>query len=275
MEAGILYSLAFELVAYRETYIPLTMGHQAHALFLNLIKRFDLALSSRLHNEPAYRPYTLSPLMGGERVGERMTLRRGQSCYLRITLFDGGHLWRALQRYFLEAGPISVHLGGIDFQLTRMLSTPHTGPAGWVGSTDWQTLTTLPAQHTITMSFWSPTAFSLSNHQFHLFPEPLFVWESLLRVWNRSTPEHLNMAKPPLCDCARHHISVASCVLETAFLHFPKHVQKGFVGRCTYQLTVAHPLLANLTTLAAFAYYAGVGYKTTMGMGQVCVDFGA
>ena len=275
MDTTRLYSIVFELVARRETSIPVTMGHLAHALFLNLIKQFAPTLSARLHDEPAYRPYTISPLIGGTTVGERITLRRGQACHLRMTLFDNGQLWRALQTHFLEAGPLYVHLGGAGFQLTRMLSTPHADPTGWVDSTDVQTLVKFPARTTLTMSFCSPTAFSLSNHQFRLLPEPLLVWESLLRVWNLYAPEQMRIAKPPLRECIEKHISVVSCTLDTAFLHFPTHAQKGFVGQCTYQLTADQPLIAHLTTLAAFAYYAGVGYKTTMGMGQVRVEFGS
>lgn len=274
MREGTFYAIALELVAHREVRVPFTMGHLAHALFLNLIKRFDQELSARLHGEPMYRPYTISPLLGGETGNGCTLLRRNQPCYLRITLLDNGHLWRALQRYFLEAGPITVSLGKNDFQLSRMLFTPHTGPTGWVDSTDLQTLITFPVQKEILLTFCSPTAFSLGNHQFQLFPEPVFVWESLLRTWNRSTPEYLNMEKQQLCDCIKRFISMTSCAVETAFMHFPRHVQKGFVGQCTYQIAGDHPLLANLTTLAAFAYYAGVGYKTTMGMGQVQVLFG-
>ena len=274
MGQGTFYSIALELIAHRDANVPISMGHLAHALFLNLIKRFDQELSARLHSEPGYRPYTISPLFGGERGNIHILVRRRQPCYLRITLFDHGHLWSALQRYFLEAGPITVCLGTINFQLTRMLFSPHTGPIGWVNSADIRTLMSLPVRQEVTLFFYSPTAFSLGNHHFQLFPDPLFVWESLLRTWNRSTPVYLNMEKLPLCGCVKRSISVVSCTLETAFLHFPKHVQKGFVGQCTYQLTGDQPLLANLITLAAFAYYAGVGYKTTMGMGQVQVTFG-
>lgn len=273
MSEGTFYSIALELIAHHEACLPITMGHLAHALFLNLIKRFDQELSARLHDEPTSRPYTISPLLGGERGNRYLFLRQNQPCYLRITLLDNGYLWHALQGYFLKAGPITVHLGESNFQLTRMLFTPHTGPAGWVDSTDIQTLLSLPAPQEIMLTFCSPTAFSLSDHQFQLFPEPAFVWESLLRSWNRATPEYLSMDKLALGDCIRRSISVTSCTLETAFLHFPKHAQKGFVGQCTYRFTGDHPLLANLTTLAAFAYYAGVGYKTTMGMGQVRVEF--
>jgi CRISPR/Cas system endoribonuclease Cas6 (RAMP superfamily) len=45
------------------------------------------------------------------------------------------------------------------------------------------------------------------------------------------------------------------------------------MGRCRFVFQAQDNLTSLLTTLAAFAHYAGVGYKTTMGMGQVQVSF--
>jgi len=56
-------------------------------------------------------------------------------------------------------------------------------------------------------------------------------------------------------------------------LHFPNYTQKGFVGTCGYRIPARSDIAALLTTLAAFALYAGAGYKTTMGMGQVRATF--
>ena len=109
MDANMLYSILLEFVVRHAAAIPVTMGHLIHALFLNLVKQFDPALSTRLHDEPAYRPYTISSVSGGTKVGERFRLHHGQLCYLRITLLDSGALWHALQRCFLEAGPIGLH----------------------------------------------------------------------------------------------------------------------------------------------------------------------
>jgi CRISPR-associated endoribonuclease Cas6 len=274
MEATMLYSILLELVVRHAAAIPVSMGHLAHALFLNLVKQFDPALSSRLHDVRGYRPYTVSPLSGGTIVGERIILRRGQPCRLRITLLDGGMLWHALQTPFLEAGPIYVCLGEADFQLARMLSTPTVGTENWAGSTDWQSLNTLPAQRTITLHFTTATAFSVSERQFALYPEPPLIWESLLRVWNQYAPAHMYMEKQGIREALRSHVAVTACALHTALLHFPAYVQKGFVGWCTYELCTDESLAARLTTLAAFAHYAGIGYKTTMGMGQAHSDFG-
>ncbi len=275
MNSGILYSVIFELRAEREVTVPITMGHLAHAMFLQLLKEYDPGLSARLHNEPGYRPYTISPLRGGKVVGEHRVLRCGQLCYVRITLFDGGLLWHALQTHFLKAETIHVRLGEADFQLVRMLITPTADLMNWAGSTDWQTLFTLSAQSTITLRFCTATAFSLGAHHYCLFPEPIHFFGSLLRVWNRYAPEQMHIEKRAIRESLNKRIAVTGCVLHHAFLHFPHFVQKGFEGWCTYQLNAAQPMAAHLTSLAAFAQYAGVGYKTTMGMGQVRVEFNA
>ena len=274
MGNGSIYSVDIHLMSDKDANIPVA-GYQNHASFLDLVGQIDPSLSARLHNEPGYRPYTLSPLSGGMIMGERVTLRRGQPCRLRITLLDGGTIWSALQKYFQEAGTIYMHIGDANFRLVRMLITPKTGPMHLAGYTDWQTLANIPAQSSITMIFLTATAFSLGERQFCLFPEPTHVWGSLLRVWNRYAPEHMHIERQAIQESLGKHIAMTACALCHAFLHFPNYVQKGFVGRCTYRLNTEQPQATHLTTLAAFAQYAGVGYKTTMGMGQVRVEFDA
>ena len=61
-----LYSVVLELSAANTATIPATMGHLAHGLFLDLVKQVDSALSARLHDEPGYRPFTVSPLSGAQ-----------------------------------------------------------------------------------------------------------------------------------------------------------------------------------------------------------------
>jgi hypothetical protein len=72
------------------------MGHQTHALFLDLVRQLDPALATRLHDESNYRPFTVSPLSGGRLEGASLVLRHGQCCRLRFTLLDGGPLWQIL-----------------------------------------------------------------------------------------------------------------------------------------------------------------------------------
>lgn len=273
MSTDVLYSIMLELRTRDEAFIPMTMGHLAHAMFLNLIKQFDPALSAQLHDQPGNRPFTTSPLRGVPAQEGGFALHREQTCFLRVTLLDGGYLWHRLSRHFLEAGTILVDLG-TTLQLTRMLTSATADPTGWVGTVEWQALSSLPPQRLITMQFASPTAFNVGDRRFELFPKPLLVWENLLRVWNAYAPDSLKIEKRGLREFLIEHVTVTHCALSTELLHYPKYVQKGFVGTCTYQIQEANPSDHRLTALAAFARFAGVGYKTTMGMGQARALFG-
>lgn len=271
MSMNYLYSVVLELHAVNAATIPATMGHQAHALFLNLIKQVDPALSARLHEEPGYRPFTVSSLDGVRVQDDGISLQPGQACRLRVTLLDGGQLWQCLSMYFLETPSITLRPGEAELQVSRMLSTPSADPTGWAGFIDWQTLATTPARHSITMRFASPTAFSLGDRRFALFPEPILLWDSLMRVWNTYAPEILHVDKAALRDFITQNVAVTDYTLHTSTLHYPKYRQKGFVGTCSYLIQDGEHA-AQLTVLAEFARYSGVGYKTTMGMGQVRVE---
>ena len=65
--------------------------------------------------------------------------------------------------------------------------------------------------------------------------------------------------------------------LQTHNAHFSQYTQPGFVGTCRYllrgpddPLTAEEPLTLRqqILLLSWFAFYTGVGYKPTMGMGQ-------
>ncbi len=268
MGLNYLYSIILELSPTTNTTLPLTTGHQAHALFLDLIQHVDPTLSTRLHNEENYRPFTVSPLRGASEKDTMLFLRAGQIYFLRITLLDGGSLWQCLSQHFLASPNISLQLGQATFILSRVISTPSADMTGWADYTDWQTLANTPARTIITIQFDSPTAFSMGDRRFVLFPEPILLWNSLMRSWNHYAPECLHMDKEAVRDFIQNNVVISDYDLQTTTLYFPKYSQKGFIGTCTYQIKTDNGYASRITALANFARYAGVGYKTTMGMGQ-------
>jgi CRISPR-associated endoribonuclease Cas6 len=267
-----LYSIILEMCATEDAILDITTGHQAHALLLDLIQQINPDLSTRLHNEGNYRPFTVSPLRGTLEKDQKLYLRTGHTYSLRVTLLDGRALWNCLSQNFLVSPNILLRLGKITFVLARVISTPATDPTGWAGYSDWQTLANAKPRHFITMRFASPTAFSLGNRQFALFPEPALLWDSLLRTWNNYTPEILQLDKASIREAITQHVTVSDYALQTTTLHFPKYIQKGFRGTCTYQIKGENDYATQITALADFARYAGIGYKTTMGMGQAHVE---
>jgi CRISPR-associated endoribonuclease Cas6 len=272
MHSKFLYSLILELTANNATTLPISTGHQTHALFLNIIAQVDPALAARLHNEAGYRPFTVSSLRGPTEQGKNLLLRPGQLCRLRVTLLDGGPLWQALCTCFLEGRLTTVTLDTAELTLRRLLSTPTVDPTGWAASTDWQTMAATAASNSITIRFASPTAFSLGDRRFALFPEPRLVWDSLIRSWNFYAPEVLRLDKVELRAFVANHVVVEDYHLHIETRRFPTYSQKGFVGTCTYHVKAKDSYAPQVAALAEFARYSGVGYKTTMGMGQACVN---
>jgi hypothetical protein len=72
------------------------MGHQAHALFLDLVRQLDPALATRLHDESNYRPFTVSPLSGGRLEGASLVLRHGQCCRYALPYWTAGRSGKSL-----------------------------------------------------------------------------------------------------------------------------------------------------------------------------------
>ena len=266
-----LYSIIIELQVEKNAVLPFTLGQKAHALFLSLIEQINPSLAHRLHEEPKYRPFTVSSLLGGTVSGHEIHLKEGQTCALRVTLLDGGALWECVSTFFLEKHAMVLHLGEATFTAQRIISQPQTDTTGWAAHTTWQQLASTEAQSTINFRFTSPTAFSLGNRRFALYPEPLYVWDSLLRSWNLYAPEVLQLDKGVIREFVTHFIRINDYQLHTTTLYYPKYIQKGFMGLCSYHIQSQEAPAPHIAALATFAHFSGIGYKTTMGMGQVQV----
>ncbi|MGZ3610993.1 MAG: CRISPR system precrRNA processing endoribonuclease RAMP protein Cas6, partial [Ktedonobacteraceae bacterium] len=273
MNSHYLHSIILELCANNAGTIAVHRGDHTHALFLDLVRQVDPVLSSRLHGEPEYRPFTVSMLSGVNRRNGKAFLQMGQPYRLRVTLLDGGHLWQNLSAYFLQSNPITLRLDKAEFSMMRVLTTSSADMTGWAGYADWQTLAATSSRKAITMRFASPSAFSMGDRRFALFPEPILLWDSLMRSWNRYAPDVLQIDKTAMRDFVTHNVTVSDYNLHTTCLYFPKYAQKGFIGTCSYSIQeTSNACAPQLSALAEFARYSGVGYKTTMGMGQTRIE---
>lgn len=268
-EGTSLYSILLELRAQEEILLPLETGPQIHAMFLRLLTQGDQALFAQLHDLPGIRPFTLSQLLGAEIQRDRLRLVPGQTYRVRITLLDGGKLWDRLSTHMLEMGPVQVQLDRASLTVTRLMVNPASDKTGWVAKTSWQALSEVAPCHTLSLCFASPTAFNIEGKYYELFPEPLLVWKSLLRTWNTYAPEQLRIDKQGLYALIQQQVRVVAYDhLATHTLQYQNYTQKGFTGMCSYEIDGDLNTMKKLTTLAEFARYAGVGYRTTWGMGQ-------
>ncbi|GIV97918.1 MAG: CRISPR-associated endoribonuclease Cas6 [Herpetosiphonaceae bacterium] len=251
------------LSALDSAQVERTQGHRAHGLFLELMRRADPALAAALHEQAPVKPFTVAPLQGRFRK-----LHPGSGYTLRITLLRSS-LFPPFARTVLQGK--EMLLGEARFALKEALVTPGSHP--WAGIATWAGLLegARPVEE-LTLHFVTPTAFSLGvgdsgRKRVGLFPEPAAVFGSLLRRWNE-------LSSTPLPADLLERVEMLPCRydLHTESLQFSKSLQLGFIGRCSYELHGAESDRRLIHALARSAFFLGVGYKTTQGMGLARIE---
>jgi CRISPR-associated endoribonuclease Cas6 len=254
-------------------------GHGAQALFLDLVRQIDPALAERLHADAPSKPYTVAvlpgPGVGRWEVGvggpELRSGRQGPgSVDLRVT-FTQAELFPVVTHALLQQLPgATLRLGRANLMLADVFGTPGSHP--WAGYGAFRDLaaTARPAG-TLTLEFATPVAFSQGTRadgrqRLALLPAPELVFPSIARRWNELAPSDLRLDDNVVADAARDTL-INRYTLETAQINLGKGPQKGFLGRCTYELPPDAEQARVLSLLADGVFYLGVGMKTARGMG--------
>lgn len=291
-QSGELFSMLLRLHPKEEGMVQPGAGNQIQAAFLDMVRQGDPALADWLHTPNQRRPYTLGLLQGFNHLSparleeaiterEEVPVKPGQVYWLRITMLDT-NVFGPFARYLItHPRDLAVRVGKTRFEISRLLCVPeHNATQTWVGYSSCAALYAVrKPQKQYQFEFATPTAFSRGQQawgkSFKLFPEPSLVFESLAHQWEVVAPTNLRLAAHGLTirDLAawcEEHIVVLRYSLHTLHLSYSKFGLSGFLGDVAYEVkgNPAAPEAAWLTPLARFALFSGVGYKTTMGMGQ-------
>jgi CRISPR-associated endoribonuclease Cas6 len=248
------YSIAIELGAAKSGSIPPTLSRAIHACVMEWFNLGSAEIANKIHNSQQ-SPITLSGLIGnrrprGTQSGDRFTIRIG--------LLDGS-LVQALLQGIEQWGTRSLELAGFPFAIRNVYALP--GSHRLARSADYQLLADLPAMgEELVLHFLSPTSFK-QQQDIQPFPLPELVFGNLQRRWNHFAPEELKF--PPLAWQA----SIAAFDLKTHALKMKSGAEIGAQGWVKYKFRDRQQAKI-ATVLSHFAFFAGVGRKTSMGMGQ-------
>jgi len=239
-------------------------GHHAYGFFLGLMARASGAVSTRLHDQAGPKPFTLSPVAPADPTARRLALVEGARLRLRVTLLQEeafAYLADAVWRLPADQG---LPLGTARVACDGLITAPDQSP--WARFTSFEELLeSAGEERRLGLAFTSPTTFRSKGDRNVLFPEPSLVLGSLLSRWNAFAPEGLNLGQDVVSA-----VRLFSYRLNTRMLDFGSYHEQGFCGQATYGIGegLSRDQVRALQALAGFAFYGGVGAKTTMGMGQ-------
>jgi CRISPR-associated endoribonuclease Cas6 len=235
-----LHTIQITITAVRP--LPPTLGRALHALCFRWFANTNPELAESLHQQE-----NLPMSLGLEYCSPKKML-------LKISLLHKELLAPLLWGMNVDLGN-EITLAGIPCQL-----------GSWIDITQassFEKMVQLPAQNTIDLEFLSPTSFKQGKN-IQPFPLPELVFNGLLRRWNLFAPEKLHF---PTVEWSG---VVSAYELKTYAMKMEGGAEIGAKGLIRYRFADTEQAKI-ATTLAHFATFAGIGRKTTMGMGQVKV----
>lgn len=282
-----LLSVLLSLTAESSYPILGALGRPAQAWFLRQVTRANPGLAQRLHDEQGLKPYTVSSLLDehGRPLGSGMWLEPGQFVWLRLTTLND-ELSSALKKQVIQKLSKRLTLYKMDFRVDDVYERREEHP--WAGSTSFaemaQDAANTSPRNSVRMEFASPTAFR-SNGLDVCLPLPGQVFRSLWTKWNTFCLEPMQVQDiwPEFAEaCILVSEMTAVNTHQWIFAEGTRGGAIGFTGTIGYHLpdkkrlhTDWHPYYDGAATvmqsLAKFAFYAGVGHHTTIGMGQARV----
>jgi CRISPR-associated endoribonuclease Cas6 len=246
--------------------LPGQGGEALHRLFFEVLRGHDASFAEHLHRE-VDKPFSLSGILTDHPKREgRLHMRADSQVEFRLGLLADEIIEHALAAFgALAMSGTPVQLGNASARVEGISFQPGTHPL--VGSTTYPALLQQASQESqVRLQFVSPTSFRAGDVQ-DLLPRPERVFGSLFEAWQSFAPVRFD----PALAQAFALIRVSAYELRTELIHFAQYKVIGFRGQVTYTYPrqLDAPTRQALNALADFAFYAGVGYKTTMSMGQV------
>ncbi len=285
-------------------------GDLVHAAFLNWVHVSAPDVAEWLHEGNKRRLFTCSSLQfplpasrmrEAERNNVHLPLHLEKMYSVRVTLLLGELfplLYEALMNFDMHESTVRqkpfMQLGKQSLLLQEAVMTDDA--AGWCGFTSLNTLVEnvkafrIGKLQALTLEFASLTTSNRSNQRnksygnhYAMVPLPLYIFPILANRWREFAPlEYAHLVQRERIEqyILDDGIVIHDYALQPHMVTFTNHPQRGFVGTCTYHLrgpdestTAEAPLSVRqqILLLVQFAFYAGVGYKTAQGMGQVRV----
>ncbi|MEA5598567.1 CRISPR-associated endoribonuclease Cas6 [Rivularia sp. UHCC 0363] len=266
------HSLILNLIPKSPIYPQYLTGRHLHALFLTLVSYVDKELGTYLHDSQADKAFTLSPLQISKtpinkgyklQTQHQEPIATGTPCWWRISLLDDA-LFGKLTQLWLNLNPQQPwHLGSADLYITSIQGTAQSTQP-WAIAIPYTQLydQASDSERIISLNFATPTAFRQGKYDTTL-PTRESVFNSLLSRWNKYSG--IELTNVNLDAIFPSFINIHTEIVPDSRSKFI-----GIIGQVSYRIMgdVEAFEIKQINALADFAIFAGIGRKTTMGMGM-------
>jgi CRISPR-associated endoribonuclease Cas6 len=245
-------------------------GYAAYSMLLNHLQQIKPELSEQIHDTQQPAPLTTSNLMGYMQAGKLIS---ENSYRLRITAYNplvSTSLLQLVQSSGSLAVGNKIELDYTHFSIENVYTT--SAQDQWAGLSSYQALSQSSLMDTrperrIQLKIFTPAIFK-HNQQLLPFPLPSIVVHNLLEKWNQHAPIKLPEEVKRYADKC---LVISKYELKTRIASLPNQIKRpGVIGNITYSTTnYDRYWMSMVQTLMRFAFYAGIGKHTSLGLGQV------
>ena len=303
-----LYALLLKLRPLERGTLTPFSGELVHGAWLNWLRETAPDVARQLHEGNRRRPFTCSSLqfpftnehvLKAQRENVHLPLDPQKTYTVRLTLLHGElfllfyTMMMGKNERITGTNPYPfIQIGKQSFLLEEVIANSED-TSGWTGFTTCEEMVEqVKTKHLLhvqplELDFASLTTFSRRHHSKKLhgdhyarLPLPSYVFDGLASRWQEIAPPtltHVIQRERIEAYIENEGVIIDDYQLQTHSAHFAQHTQPGFVGTCRYLLrgpddprTAEEPLTLRrqILLLSWLAFYTGVGYKPTMGMGQ-------
>ena len=274
MTTTALRALVLDLTALDDGVLPVLAGELAHAAFYAIVQSVDPALSQQMHDAQGRSAFALSPLYVYWRspYDRKVKVSAGQPGWLRICLLDD-RLFEVFQEHLLGRALPTIRLGEVRLAITHVYGAPGSHP--WCGFTTLDELRRVHATPTHwALEFASPTAIRWGEadnqaRRIEIFPQPRMAVAGLRSRWDKLTGDAWGREFE---EWAERNVIVGTVRRwQMESFTYQRQRYRGGLGALEYHVLDASRAeqVAHFNRLLHLAFYTGIGYKTTMGLGQM------
>lgn len=304
-----LYALLLKLRPLQSGTLMAFSGELVHGAWMRWLREAAPEVATWLHDGNKRRLFTCSSLLfplspqrmqEAERENTHLPLDPERTYTIRITLLLGELFplfYDTLMNFHAATmgtrRPPFIQIGKQVFLLEEVI-LDKDNRTGWTGFTPLTTLVEqvqnfrLSGAENFRLEFDSLTTFNRSNARsrgygphYARLPLPQYIYPGLIRRWEDiAPPDLLGVIQQDRIEqyIQDDGIIITDYDLKTHHVKFTTHLQPGFIGTCRYQLRgpdestgpdAPLTIRQQLLLLTRLAFYCGIGYKTSMGMGRV------